>query len=92
MIADAVVDLPEPDSPTIATVSPGKMSKSMPWMTSRCPDCDSKAMRRSRTLTSGVRGDGAAHRLALALGSRASRISSPSMMNARTVTVSAIDG
>ena len=55
IIADAVVDLPDPDSPTIAMVSPGKMSKLTSCSTSRLPDCDSNATRRSRTLSSGSR-------------------------------------
>ena len=55
MIADAVVDLPDPDSPTMAMVSPGKMSNVTLCSTSRLPDCDSNATCRSRTLSSGSR-------------------------------------
>ena len=37
------------------TISPGKMSKLTPCSTSRLPDCDSNATRRSRTLSRGSR-------------------------------------
>ena len=48
--AREVADLPEPDSPTRPTVSPGEMLKEMPWTASR-PE---NAMRRSRAASSGA--------------------------------------
>src|SRR5579875_2139056 len=54
--ASEVADLPEPDSPTRPTVSPGAMSNEMPWTASR-PE---KAMRRSRTASSGAGEDSGA--------------------------------
>src|SRR4051794_38685840 len=45
--------LPEPDSPTIATVSPGLMSRSMPLTAWRMPSPVRKRTLRSRTARTG---------------------------------------
>src|SRR5690606_5407152 len=54
MIAMAVVDLPEPDSPTIATVSPAEMSRSTPSTAWTTPSIVLKSTARSRTDSSGA--------------------------------------
>ena len=58
-IASDVTDLPEPDSPTSATVALRGMSNEMPFTASNCVwRSRRKAIRRSRTRTSGSRGFG----------------------------------
>ena len=54
MIAWAVVDLPEPDSPTIATVSPGMIVKSTPLTAGTMPLWVLKPTLRPRISSSGV--------------------------------------
>ena len=49
----AIVDLPDPDSPTIASVSPGSTSNETPLTASNSPRAVENATRRSSTLSSG---------------------------------------
>ena len=104
MIACAVVDLPEPDSPTIARLCPryegdvDAVDGLDEAVLGAEPDLEVLDLE-ERTLADvdavclHVRSvHGLAHRWALAFGSSASRMTSPSMMKLSTVIDSAIDG
>src|SRR6476469_5098713 len=54
MIVCAVTLLPEPDSPTIATTSPGERSNDTPWTACRRPPSVAKETERSRTDSRGA--------------------------------------
>ncbi len=58
--ARAVADLPEPDSPTMPRVRPGRRSKSTPRTASTGPCSEGKETRRSRTDRTGAGGAGGA--------------------------------
>jgi hypothetical protein len=60
MTARAVSDLPEPDSPTRPSRSPGRTSKETPRTTSLVPARDGKATVRSSTVITGPPGAGSA--------------------------------
>ena len=82
MIACAVVDLPEPDSPTMARVSPGyEVEVDAVGRAATSPSWVWKPTSRFLISSSGRPCDWAvavcAHRSALALGSRASRRARP---------------
>src|SRR5260370_11019062 len=57
MIAIAVTLLPEPDSPTIPTISPGLTVKETPSTARTTPSSVRNETWRSRTSSSGVAGD-----------------------------------
>ncbi len=107
MIAWAVTDLPEPDSPSTASVSPARTEYSTPLTALATPSRVRNSTCRSRTSSRGASsgpggsvGTIGAPALSVAivpppqrsLGSRASRTASPSMMNASTVRLSAPAG
>ena len=101
MIACAVTDLPDPDSPRMASVSPSSQVKLTPLTALATPSRVRNSTCRSSTSSSrpSARRSDAVRRLGLSVsvvvmcgllsavfGSKASRTASPSMMNASTVT------